>query len=383
MLTIPGNIPIRIHPFFWILAVVIGWLNTMTVLGTSIWTGIIFVSVLIHEFGHALTAKFFGQKASIDLVAMGGLTQREGVKLRLWQDFIVVLNGPIAGFLLCFASYIAYRSLGVNQSHTILAYVLLVTYTVNLFWTILNLVPVQPLDGGKLLSIVLESFLGLKGVKIALFISMTVSALIGIGFFMISAFFAGAIFLLLTFESYRSWKSSLNVREQDQNFILQHLLKESENDIKNGYLDSAINKLSRLREMSKEGVIHLTATQYLADLLAQKGENRKAYELLSPISNKLSPESLRLLHQLAYLSGEWQAAIALGNQSFQSLPNYETAVINAICYSVLGEVRPAIGWLRCAIREGLPNVSEILKKREFDNIRTDPLFQSLKEEGNN
>src|SRR4051812_20886609 len=100
MIRIPGSIPISIYPFFWLLAVGIGWINTFNILGTSIWIGIIFVSVLVHEYGHALTAIFFGQKAQIDLVAMGGITQRHGSKLKLWQDFIIVLNGPLAGLCL-------------------------------------------------------------------------------------------------------------------------------------------------------------------------------------------------------------------------------------------------------------------------------------------
>jgi stage IV sporulation protein FB len=56
MLRIPGKIPIAISPAFWIFAALIGYLNSQSFIGTIIWIGIIFVSVLVHEFGHALTA---------------------------------------------------------------------------------------------------------------------------------------------------------------------------------------------------------------------------------------------------------------------------------------------------------------------------------------
>ncbi|MBS0653626.1 MAG: stage IV sporulation protein FB, partial [Verrucomicrobia bacterium] len=61
MITIPGKIPISIYPTFWLFAALIGYMNSMSLIGTVIWIGIIFVSVLFHEFGHALTAWAFGQ----------------------------------------------------------------------------------------------------------------------------------------------------------------------------------------------------------------------------------------------------------------------------------------------------------------------------------
>lgn len=377
MIRIPGNIPISIYPLFWLIAAVIGWISTYNVLGTIIWVAVVFVSVLIHEFGHALTAIFFGQKAKIDLVAMGGVTQRYGKKLKLWQDFIVVLNGPLAGFALGLLAFIIKRNYVSTDSSSVFAYALVVAFYVNIFWTLINLVPVQPLDGGKLLGIVLESLFGLRGIKIALFISMVLSVILGLFFFSIHSVLAGVIFMMLAFEGYRSWSQSLSVTEQDQNLILQHLLKEAERDIHQGHKEDAIHKLTRVRDLAKSGVIYVNATEHAAGLLVEKGAFKEAYELLLPISNKLDPDALRLLHQLAYRQGQWQEAVAIGTRSYQTLPNYETALINACCLGILGEAYPAVGWLRCAVKEGLPNLQEILRQREFDNIRQDPSFQKL------
>lgn len=377
MIRIPGNIPISIYPLFWLLAAGLGWINTFTVLGTAVWIGIVFVSILVHEYGHALTAIFFGQKAQIELVAMGGVTQRQGGRLKLWQDFIIVLNGPLAGFSLGLLAYFLKRTFIAPGSTSLSAYALEVMFYVNVFWTFINLVPVQPLDGGKLLGIILQSFFGLRGIKIALFISMVLSVLLGLFFFSIHAVLAGVIFMMLAFESYRSWRESLSVTEQDQNLILQHLLKEAERDILNGNKQESLNKLLRIRDLAKSGIIYINATEHAAALLAEKGSFKEAYELLMPLSHKIDADSLRLLHQLAYRQGKWQDAVSVGTRSYQAIPNYETALINALSLAILGEVRPCIGWLQCAIKEGLPNLQEILHKREFDNIRHDPLFQKL------
>src|SRR4051812_44657305 len=100
MIKIPGKIPISIHPLFWLLAAFIGWMSSYTLSGTLLAICVIVFSVLFHEFGHALTACAFGQKTRIELAVFGGFTYRQGRKLKLWEEFFVVLNGPIAGLIL-------------------------------------------------------------------------------------------------------------------------------------------------------------------------------------------------------------------------------------------------------------------------------------------
>ena len=78
MMIIRGSIPIAIHPYFWIFSALVGWLYGQNFWGMLIWIGIIFVSVLVHEFGHALMAVAFKQKAKIQLAAFGGLTSYDG-----------------------------------------------------------------------------------------------------------------------------------------------------------------------------------------------------------------------------------------------------------------------------------------------------------------
>ena len=376
MLSIPGIIPVKIHPIFWLFSFLIGWLNSFSFLGTLVWVVVILISVLIHEYGHALTAMVFGQKARIDLVAMGGVTQRQGRQLKLWQEFIITLNGPLAGFLLFILAY-KLRGLIVNHPSTLLTYTVEITVYANLFWTLVNLLPIQPLDGGRLLSIVLEGIFGLKGLKIALFLSMILAVLFGVAFFALQAFLAGSLFLMLAFENFRAWKGILSIREQDQNFNLQQLLQEAEKNLKQGNLFEAQVKFQRLRELSEKGVIYETATQHFAEILSQQGKFKDAYDLLLPLRSKLNPEGLLLLHRAAYQSGELHEAIDLGNKVYQNYPNSEVALTNALCHSLLGEVRPAIGWLQCALKQGIPNLHVILSKQEFDAIRGNPMFQDF------
>lgn len=373
MLAISGSIPIKIYPLFLIVAFMIGWLNTMTAAGTLVWAGVIFISVLVHEYGHALTAKFFGQSASIELAAMGGLTQREGPKLKWWKEFLIVLNGPCAGFLLCAVVYFIRSRIG--DSNSLLAYALSVAVYVNLFWTIVNLLPIQPLDGGHLFAIILEGLFGFTGLKVSLFLSIVLATVLSLFFFVFQLFIAGALFLMLAFESFRSWKSSLSITEQDRNVDFQNLLKQADQYIGNGQNTEALHLLQLIRQTTRQGLIYQKAAEMSALILAGKGNSQEAFDLLMSLKNKLSPDALNLAHQLACKLGNWQKTIDLGNRLYQLIPNYEIAIRNAIAYAALNQVQPALGWLQRAQRDGVPNLHAVVKRPEFDTLRFNPSFQ--------
>lgn len=377
MFRIPGKIPVSIYPFFWVVAFLIGWLSTASIPATFIWAGIILVSVIVHEFGHALTAVAFGQKAQIDLIGFGGVTQRMGrEKLKLWQEFIIVLNGPLAGFCLAGIAWWLHRVMEISQPGSPLTYALLVAFYVNYYWTILNLLPVQPLDGGKLLSIFLESIFGLKGTKIALFISLVLAGILGIYYFSVQEYFIGSIFMLFTFESYKMWKESLSITEDDNNATLQNLMQEAEAAMRVGNRVEALENFQQIRQLSSKGVIYQTATENMAHVLADQGDLKQAYEMLSSLG-KVSLDGLNLLHHLAYTQKKWEETLSIGDKAYKNRPTYQVAFINAAANAALGNVKPAIGWLQSAIQDGLPNPREVLGRKEFDGIRNDPQFRSF------
>lgn len=170
MLKIPGKIPVYIHPFFWILCAALGWIITNTLSGMVVLGAMVFFSVLFHEYGHALTALAFGHPSTITLFGLGGVTERKGqTQLKTWQECLIIFNGPLAGFILVCIFYYAYRYLRTTGGDPFFVYFFSVGYQINLFWTVLNLFPVHPLDGGKLVSLIMQRFFGIRGLKMALF----------------------------------------------------------------------------------------------------------------------------------------------------------------------------------------------------------------------
>lgn len=376
MFKIPGRIPITIQPLFWILIFFLGWLNSGTVIGTVIWAAVIFFSVLIHEYGHALTALVFGQEAAIYLLGFGGLTERQGKSLSAWKEFIIVLNGPLAGFLLYFI-FLALRYSVSNQTSPIALYTIEVGIFINLLWTILNLLPILPLDGGKITIIIFEAFFGHKGFRFACFLSLVLSAALGILLVLLGNMLGAAIFFIFTFESYKNWQAAKNMTTYDHDASLQSLLQNTETLMEKGNSLEAKKNLEYLRKETQKGAIYNVSTQYLARILSEEGSYKEAYELLLENAKYLDPDYLSLLQQLAYRLGEWERGIQYGEKAYQNNPNEKIAFLNACCYANLGKAKPTVGWLQCAIRDGFQNIKGALVAHDFDLIRQDPQFKKL------
>src|SRR5262249_28257152 len=93
------GIPVRIHPLFWLVTVALGW-QDHDVPSVAIWVACVFVSILVHEYGHGLMAKAFDASPSIVLWGLGGLCYSHGERQSSRQRLAVILSGPGAGFLL-------------------------------------------------------------------------------------------------------------------------------------------------------------------------------------------------------------------------------------------------------------------------------------------
>jgi Zn-dependent protease/CBS domain-containing protein len=136
----------------------------------SVLTGVglyvaVFGCVLLHEFGHALTARRFGiQTKDITLLPIGGVARLERLPEKPWHEFLVTIAGPAVNlviallllpFVLLQGGFKGPVTFPPSEGPFIETLLLL-----NLWLVAFNLLPAFPMDGGRVLRSLLSMKLG-------------------------------------------------------------------------------------------------------------------------------------------------------------------------------------------------------------------------------
>lgn len=198
---------VEVHPSFWLTIGFFGLLSYGTELaGVLLFVLIAFVSVLIHELGHAIAIRRHGVQPDISLHGMGGTTSwRMVLPLSRADRIIISLAGPFAGFGLAAIAYgviAAAQAGGVGAPHAVLQ-VLHLAMWLNIFWSCINLLPVLPFDGGH----VLEQALGPKRERLTALISMLVGLTVALYSLYSGMIFIGMLFGFSAYQSYQRFRS--------------------------------------------------------------------------------------------------------------------------------------------------------------------------------
>lgn len=110
---------------------------------------ILALSVILHEFGHALTARAFGYPTrDITISLLGGCASLIALPRKAWQEFLTAIAGPIVSFLLAIAAFLMLLFLPLENRWLI--YLLNYCLWLNLMLGAFNLLPGFPMDGGRI-----------------------------------------------------------------------------------------------------------------------------------------------------------------------------------------------------------------------------------------
>jgi Zn-dependent protease len=215
---------VRVHPMFWLVSLLMGIKLEEPVL-VLMWIFVVFLSILIHELGHVVAFRYFGMDADVVLYSFGGLAiARRPVFRGHWAQVAISFAGPLAGFIVTGIIYAALRATGtvmrfyfgfpdvidyrVPYFEPFNLYVFVeFMLQVNLYWGLVNLLPIYPLDGGQISRSLMEQFNVPDAVHKSLILSMVAA-----GWMVLVGLKQESVFLALMF-GYLGYQNYLAMQE--------------------------------------------------------------------------------------------------------------------------------------------------------------------------
>ena len=188
---------------------------------------LLFVSLILHEFGHALVARRQGIGVDhIDLYLFGGLTRMNRDAATPGEDFKVSAAGPLATLgviLVCLAIDVAIvgphrltHAIALDQDITITPVLLSLSWLLpmNVLLLVFNLMPAYPLDGGRIARSIIWRVTGSKRTGTIISARMgqglsLVLAAFGIWLLLNYGTFAGLWAIALAFMTYQAARSAV------------------------------------------------------------------------------------------------------------------------------------------------------------------------------
>ncbi|MDR0336140.1 MAG: site-2 protease family protein [Planctomycetaceae bacterium] len=222
--------PIRIHPLFWLVIALIGMphnINNMSffLLQVVLWIAAAFVSILVHELGHAFVFRYvYGVSSQIIFHGMGGMTvpfvphqKRYGFFGLLCEVFLSAA-GPLAGFVLAGLLAVVFTFLTIQfhgtpfenefissglTVYSIIENFIMNVVTISIVWGIFNLLPIYPMDGGHISREIFSFISPRNGVANSLVLSMVVAILFAVLAVRFGVIFVAILFAYFAYQNYQ------------------------------------------------------------------------------------------------------------------------------------------------------------------------------------
>ncbi len=300
-----GPIPVEVHPSHLLFAAALGFANlgqaghdpthwpgsalaggdALLHTGTQVavvalWVAIIFVSVLVHELGHALASLAFHYRPSIQLVALGGLTQPNAPGPIPWnREVLLTVAGPLSGAGFGALCLLALKA--TAGASDVAGYVLSLAWQANFIWAAFNLLPVMPLDGGRIAAAVLTRAFGKAGFAAAQLLAIVVCAA-GI-YWLQGNFLAMLLFALFAVQAVRVlatlWRGEVPQAQSPE-------LEEMETLFRAGELQKARERAEALLAGDPAPPLRSRAHHLLGWIALKQGEGRRALDHFSQVQGR-------------------------------------------------------------------------------------------------
>jgi stage IV sporulation protein FB len=320
-----ADIPVRISP--WYLLLVFFFVQNVAI--NPVLVGLaITVSLLAHELGHALVARHYRLRPHILLHGFGGVTGHERARSN-GQDALIVAAGPLSGLLLCALCFalpmlVEMRSL---QARALLG----LMYSINLYWSLFNLLPMWPLDGGQLMRLAASKiWKPTRGERITHIVSIVVVILVALASYAVGMGMMLMFILALTaFQNVQALQENGPSQAARDNPRARELCKQAEAAYEAGREEEAIRLCHQLRnEAHVPAPVMARAWAILGVTATRKHDYEEALSYLKRAPDL--PEVVEATAQCFYQLGMLEALEALvGTRAFARLPAETRETIQA------------------------------------------------------
>lgn len=311
------RIPVRIHWSFLLIFVYVlytgyaqGW-DTNNIIWSLIFVVALFGCVVLHEFGHALTARCYGvETRDIILSPIGGVARLDRLPEQPLQEFLVAVAGPLVNtaIALTLSPYLLtlspqsrtqlfqvilqpesnYFPTGLSQLDYFLAGLILLNLTLALF----NMIPAFPMDGGRVLRALLSIRLQRhQATRIAAYIGQGLALLfLGYGILFeqnIFYFFIGLFVFFAASGEYRMVRTQYLMRQ----YRVSDVARQQFVPLQSG--DTMGQAIEKLPGAGQQSFLVLNAQQQVIGVLTEKHikEAHQARDYDTPVDQYLIPST--------------------------------------------------------------------------------------------
>ncbi|HEX3684084.1 MAG TPA: site-2 protease family protein [Bryobacteraceae bacterium] len=319
-----AGIDVYVHATFLLLilwVVVLHWIegrSLQAVISGVTFIVALFACVVLHEFGHALTARRYGVSTKdITLLPIGGVSRFERMPDQPWQEFWVAVAGPIVNLAIAALLYaFLFFSSGLRpvKGLSITGGPFLERILVaNLLLAIFNLIPAFPMDGGRVLRALLSTRMDhVRATQTAAAVGQAIAlvfGLIGLFFDPFLVFIALFVWIGAAHEShsvqFKEAFSGIPIRTAMQtNFstlstnntlgdAVKVVLDGSQHDFPVMWGDRVMGILTRANLLS--GLSQYGSDQLVTTVMQREFETAEPNEMLEAVLNRLSAAPTRVM----------------------------------------------------------------------------------------
>jgi Zn-dependent protease len=434
------GIPVKVQPFFLLVVGFLGYSRNLPFEFLVEWVIVVFISILAHEFGHALAIRAFGMSPQILIYGFGGMTSWTDEKdISHAKRIAISLAGPFAGFLfggIVFLSEYKFPDLFAdrlgNQTYFDLMFV-------NFGWGIFNLLPILPLDGGNVAYSIEQMVTKRPSGVITRALSLLIAA--GVGLWALSIGQSWIVFLMALF-ALNNGRALFQLFQTDQDESLRPLLDRARDAVKNddgatavqlakgamksahsqeveeeahrilliglilgGDIEQAKKEADRLRAVYGHTALlralagferdqlprAIPVIEYsyptspspelnytFADALIAAGRFREASELIARQQNpKYAAAAYATLQTSAFYSGDYDLSSEAGRQALERTKEPMIAYNIACAEARAGRADEALVWIERAVEMGYRDVDAMVSDSDLETLRSRPEFEAI------